>query len=161
MAGSEQQRSFAETLNDLFDENPNPRTGKRYSVLEAAAAINARVERTLPQSEWKRRRISHTYIWQLLVGDRDNPTLGHLESLADLLRVPLSRLTDREEDVEGTRHQRKLTRELQLSLRDPRFRKIVSRVRSMNEADQEVLLAFIKHAYRTAPDPDEKPTDES
>ena len=41
--------------------------------------------------------ISHTYIWQLRTGKRDNPTVQHLTALATYFGVPVSYFLDDEQ----------------------------------------------------------------
>ncbi|MCY1139612.1 helix-turn-helix domain-containing protein [Actinoplanes sp. Pm04-4] len=43
--------------------------------------------------------ISHTYIWQLRTGRRDNPTIQHLTALATYFGVPVSYFVDDEQTV--------------------------------------------------------------
>src|SRR5262245_11519515 len=71
-------RTFADRLNHLF-ETVHPRDRGPYSDREVADAINA-------ESDGK--RIDRSYIWMLRTGRRDNPTLKHIEALAEFFGVP-------------------------------------------------------------------------
>ncbi|SHG89347.1 helix-turn-helix domain-containing protein [Streptoalloteichus hindustanus] len=78
MAGSERApRTLAEKLNHLF-ESVHPAGRGPYSNEEVAAAIRDQGGAT----------ISATYIWLLRKGQRDNPTMKHLEALAAFFGVP-------------------------------------------------------------------------
>lgn len=68
---------LAEKLNHLF-KTVHPASAGPYSNEEVAAAIRDRGGPT----------ISATYIWLLRKGQRDNPTLKHLEALASFFGVP-------------------------------------------------------------------------
>ena len=70
--------SFADKLNYLFATIPSP-THKTYSNEDVAASINSAGSETT---------ISATYVWMLRKGQRDNPTLKHVEALAKFFGVP-------------------------------------------------------------------------
>ena len=70
--------SFADKLNYLFATIPSP-THKSYSNDDVAVAINSRGSDAT---------ISATYLWMLRKGQRDNPTLKHVEVLARFFGVP-------------------------------------------------------------------------
>ncbi|MFE5581551.1 helix-turn-helix domain-containing protein [Kitasatospora sp. NPDC056531] len=84
-------RSLADRLNHLF-ATVKPRGGQEYSNEHVAAACSrAGVA------------ISQSYIWQLRKNKKTNPTLRHLQALADFFGVPAAyffadEVTDR---VEG------------------------------------------------------------
>lgn len=69
-------RTLAEKLNHLF-ETIHPPGRRPYSNEEAAAAIGETGV-----------TISQSYIWLLRKGQRDNPTLKHIEALARFFGVP-------------------------------------------------------------------------
>ncbi|GAA5609708.1 XRE family transcriptional regulator [Streptomyces platensis] len=69
-------RSLADKLNHLF-ETVSPAGRGPYNSEEAARLLTAS---GVP--------ISGSYIWLLRRGQRDNPTLRHLEALAKLFGVP-------------------------------------------------------------------------
>jgi transcriptional regulator with XRE-family HTH domain len=78
-----QHRRLADKLNHLFT-TVHPADRGAYSNDEVAAAIRGRGGPT----------ISATYIWMLRRGDRDNPTLKHLEALAAFFGVPAAYFFD-------------------------------------------------------------------
>jgi transcriptional regulator with XRE-family HTH domain len=82
--------TFAERLNYLFDTvlAPNQRA---YSNEDVAAAISGSDSGAT---------ISATYIWMLRKGQRDNPTLKHVEALARFFDVPPAYFFD--DDVAAT-----------------------------------------------------------
>lgn len=67
---------FADRLNQLF-ETVTPAEGREYSNEQVAAAITAGGI-----------SISQSYIWQLRKGIKENPTLKHVQGLADFFGVP-------------------------------------------------------------------------
>ncbi|ATL71160.1 helix-turn-helix domain-containing protein [Nocardia terpenica] len=67
---------FAEKLNYLFT-TVTPSEGLEYSNPHVASAISAT---GVP--------ISQSYIWQLRTGRKDNPTLKHVQALANFFGVP-------------------------------------------------------------------------
>ncbi len=74
--------SIAEKLDRLFRQlRPEP------SYMAVADAV--RSGQGVP--------ISHTYIWQLRTGKRDNPTIQHLTALAAYFGVPVAYFLDDEE----------------------------------------------------------------
>lgn len=81
---SEQRpRNLAEKINHLFD-TIRPASGQEYSNEHVAAAIGNSGVTTISQS----------YIWQLRKGKKDNPTLSHLQALADFFGVPVAYFVD-------------------------------------------------------------------
>lgn len=76
-------RSLAEKINHLFDAIRSP-SGQEYSNEYVAASIGKGGVTTISQS----------YIWQLRKGKKDNPTISHLQSLADFFGVPVAYFVD-------------------------------------------------------------------
>jgi hypothetical protein len=74
---------LAKRLNHLF-HTVHPPGRSPYSNDEVAAAIR----------DAGGPRISATYIWMIRRGDRDNPTLKHLEALAWFFGVPAAHFFD-------------------------------------------------------------------
>jgi transcriptional regulator with XRE-family HTH domain len=86
------RRTLAEKLNYLFQTVREP--GRReYSNEEVATAI------TRDQGE----SISASYLWYLRTGQRDNPTIKHVNALARFFGVPVAYFVDDEasEQVEA------------------------------------------------------------
>jgi transcriptional regulator with XRE-family HTH domain len=78
-------RTLADKLNHLF-ATVHPASRGPYSNDEVAAALGERGGPT----------ISGTYLWLLRKGQRDNPTLKHLEALASFFGVPPAYFLDDE-----------------------------------------------------------------
>jgi transcriptional regulator with XRE-family HTH domain len=85
--------SLSERLERLFRARTNPRTGRPFTLPEVEAGIHAQAE-GLPDEERRRRQIGRTYIWQLRKGERTNPTVLHLRSLAEFFGVPVGYFVD-------------------------------------------------------------------
>ncbi|MGH3829239.1 MAG: helix-turn-helix domain-containing protein [Pseudonocardiaceae bacterium] len=79
--------TLAEKINYLF-EKVRPRDGgkREYSNEHVATEIGRASGVTISQS----------YIWQLRKGKKDNPTLKHLQALADFFGVPAAYFFDSE-----------------------------------------------------------------
>ncbi len=69
---------FAQRLDHLF-RTAHPKERGPYTPAEAADAINAAAGE---------RVVSGTYLWLLRTGQRDNPTMKHLISIARFFGVP-------------------------------------------------------------------------
>ena len=82
MAATNESR-LAERLNRLF-AMVRARGGREYSNEQVAVEIG-RVQGVV---------ISQSYIWQLRKGKKDNPTLRHLQALADFFGVPAAYFFD-------------------------------------------------------------------
>ncbi|MEV0845483.1 helix-turn-helix transcriptional regulator [Streptomyces sp. NPDC049954] len=76
--------TLASRLNQLFS-TVRSEAGREYSNEQVAAAIRL-----------KGVTISQSYIWQLRKGTKTNPTLRHLEALADFFGVPAAYFFDNE-----------------------------------------------------------------
>ena len=85
MTGTEGVFSIAEKLDRLFRATGRPEP----SYMAVAEAIRAR----------QGVAVSHTYIWQLRTGRRDNPTVQHLTALAGYFGVPVAYFLD--DDLAG------------------------------------------------------------
>ncbi|HEV3361919.1 MAG TPA: helix-turn-helix domain-containing protein [Pseudonocardiaceae bacterium] len=70
------RRTLAERLDHLFDIVRRP-DGQEYTNEHVANSVTA-----------KGVTISQSYIWQLRKQKKDNPTLKHLQALADFFGVP-------------------------------------------------------------------------
>lgn len=86
-ADGHRARSTALTLSEKLDalfRAVRPATGKEYSSEQVATSIREAGGPT----------ISATYVWLLRRGERDNPTMHHLEALAGFFGVPPSYFFD-------------------------------------------------------------------
>ncbi|WP_181871575.1 helix-turn-helix domain-containing protein [Sphaerisporangium album] len=84
--------------------------------------------------------MSHTYIWQLRRGKRDNPTLKHLEALADFFGVPTTYFVD---DAVTVRVDRQL--KLMTAMRDLNVQRVALRVSGLSTGGLDALSAMIDH----------------
>lgn len=124
----EQPATFAQRLDRLF-RVVRPRNGHEYTHEEVATAIRERGV-----------TISHTYVWQLRKGMRDNPTKRHLEALAEFFGVPPSYFLD--EDTSGIDAQL----ELLVALRDNDVRNVALRASGLSPQGLKAVLGMIEHA---------------
>lgn len=132
--------SLAERLDHLFRTVRQP-DGAEYTHEEVAAAIR---ERGIT--------ISHTYVWQLHTGVRDNPTKRHLEALAEFFGVPASYFLD--EDVEHIDAQL----ELLSALRDGGVRSVALRAVGLSPRSLDAIRGMIEHARQIEGLPDDSAT---
>jgi transcriptional regulator with XRE-family HTH domain len=99
------RRTLAEKLDHLFNTVRRP-DGQEYTNEYVANAVSA-----------KGVTISQSYIWQLRKQKKDNPTLKHLQALADFFGVPPAYFFDDEvagqidERIEALRTEREALRE--------------------------------------------------
>ncbi|WP_058042443.1 helix-turn-helix domain-containing protein [Streptomyces roseifaciens] len=119
--------SIAEKLDRLFTT-----TGKRKhgECSYTAVAESIREEQGIS--------ISHTYIWQLRTGRRDNPTLQHLTGLANFFGVPVAYFLDDKitEEIDS---------ELQLlaALRNAGVTEIAMRAADLSSGSREAVSSMI------------------
>jgi transcriptional regulator with XRE-family HTH domain len=120
--------SLAERLDRLF-RTVHPAGRAEYTFEEVAAAIRERGT-----------MISHTYVWQLRKGVRDNPTMRHMEGLAQFFGVPTSYFLD-EDTAE-------IDAQLQLlaALRESSVRTLALRAADLSPAGLAAIQAMIEHA---------------
>lgn len=85
MSGQTRPCSLAEKINRLF-ESIRPPSGHEYSNEQVAEGVCRRGLTTISQS----------YIWQLRKGKKTNPTISHLQALADFFGVPVAYFFDDE-----------------------------------------------------------------
>ncbi|EOD70028.1 helix-turn-helix domain-containing protein [Amycolatopsis vancoresmycina] len=120
--------SLAARLDRLF-QVVRPAGRGEYSYEEVASAIRAQGV-----------SISHTYIWQLRKGLRDNPTIKHLEGLAKFFGVRPSYFLD--EDTAEIDAQL----ELLATLRDRSVRALALRANGLSAAGLQAVAGMIEHA---------------
>ncbi|MEU0004303.1 helix-turn-helix domain-containing protein [Streptomyces sp. NPDC006314] len=118
--------SLADKLNHLF-AHMKPAGQAPYTVEEVARAISAA---GIP--------ISGSYIWLLRKGQRDNPTLRHLEGLAKFFGVPPAYFFD--DRVTET-----VNAELSLltALRDAKVQRIALRTAGLSEKSLRSITEVI------------------
>lgn len=132
--------TLAEKLDRLFGTVHPPGRGE-YTYEEVAAAIRDRGV-----------MISHTYVWQLRKGTRDNPTKRHLEALAEFFGVNAAYFLD---DEAARRIDEQL--ELLAALRDNAVRTMALRAAGLSGPSLEAIHGMIEHARRIEGLPDDPP----
>ena len=132
--------TLAEQLDRLFSTVHPPGRGE-YTYEEVAAAIRARGV-----------MISHTYIWQLRKGARDNPTKRHIEALAEFFGVNAAYFLDDEVT-------RRVDEQLELlaALRDNTVRTMALRAAGLSGPSLQAIHGMIEHARRIEGLADEEP----
>ncbi|MCS7480670.1 XRE family transcriptional regulator [Umezawaea endophytica] len=128
VAERQEPRSLTERLDRLF-RTVHPANRGEYTYEEVASAI--REQGTM---------ISHTYVWQLRKGIRDNPTKRHLEALASFFGVPASYFLD--DDTSAADAQL----ELLATLRDDPVRSLALRAAELSPNGLAAIRAMVEHA---------------
>lgn len=132
MGGEQRARfSIAEKLDRLF-QRVKPAGQGEYSHNAVAEAIR----------EQQGISISHTYIWQLRTGRRDNPTIQHLTALATYFGVPVAYFLDDEET-------KKIDSELELlaAIRDTGVTEIALRAADLSPSSRETISKMIMKVW--------------
>ncbi len=128
--GPAQPSTLAEKLERLFRAAHPPNRGE-FTNEEVAAALREAGGPT----------ISHTYVWQLRRGVRDNPTKRHLEALASFFGVPPSYFFD-----EAASAQISAELELLAALRDNDIRSVALRASGLSADSLGAIRGMIEHA---------------
>jgi transcriptional regulator with XRE-family HTH domain len=123
--------SIAEKLDRLFRQIHSPGQSE-VSYMTVAEAIRAR--QGVP--------ISHTYIWQLRTGRRDNPTIQHLTALATYFGVPVAYFLD---DAEAARIDGQLS--LLQTLRDAQVTEIALRAADVSPSSRETIGELVRKVW--------------
>jgi transcriptional regulator with XRE-family HTH domain len=140
---------LADRLNRLFGTVHPPGRGP-YSNEEVARAIRA-----------EGGDISRAYLSYLRKGDRDNPTLQHLEALAKFFGVPAAYFFD-----DGVAAETDAQLEILAALRDGGVRSVALRVAGLSPKGLHAVSAMIEEVRaleglpresRTGSDPDSIP----
>lgn len=124
--------TLAQRINRLFDTMRRPGD----APLSHAAAAEQITEKTgVP--------ISAAYIWQLRVGRKSNPTVAHLQAIAEFFGVPPSYLLDKDVDP-------KLDAQLELlqSLRDAGVLDLAMRASELTPESIKSLAVMVDQARR-------------
>jgi transcriptional regulator with XRE-family HTH domain len=121
-------RTLAEKLDRLF-KTIHPRRRGEFTYKEVADEIAKRGGPT----------ISATYLWELRTGRKDNPTLKHIEALAQFFRVPPAYFFDEEKAKE-------IDEELALlgALRDASVRHMALRAAGLSRASLRTLTDMVE-----------------
>ncbi len=144
MTDENRATTLAERLDRLF-RTVQPARRTEYTYEEVASAIRERGV-----------MISHTYIWQLRKGIRDNPTKRHLEALAEFFGVNAAYFLD---DEAAHRIDEQL--DLLAALRDNAVRSMALRAAGLSGPSLEAIHGMIEHARRIEGLPDDPPPPQS
>ena len=125
--------SIAERLDRLFRQL-RAAGGPEPSYMAVAEAIRA--QQGVP--------ISHTYIWQLRTGKRDNPTVQHLTALATYFGVPVAYFLD-DEQTERVDAQLDLLR----TLRDAGVTELALRAADVSPRGRETISELIRKVWES------------
>ncbi|MEU7908641.1 helix-turn-helix domain-containing protein [Actinoplanes sp. NPDC049118] len=123
--------SIAEKLDRLFKQVRSPGQGE-VSYMAVAEAIRA--QQGIP--------ISHTYIWQLRTGRRDNPTVQHLTGLATFFGVGVSYFLD---DAEADKVDGQLA--LLGTLRDAGVTEIALRAADVSPSSRDTICELVRKVW--------------
>jgi transcriptional regulator with XRE-family HTH domain len=125
--------SIAEKLDGLFRR---VRAAGQAEPSYMAVAETIRATQGVP--------ISHTYIWQLRTGRRDNPTVAHLTALATYFGVPVSYFLDDEQT-------RQVDAQLSLlqTIRDAGVTEIALRAADVSPRGRETISELIRKVWES------------
>ncbi|MEV4709060.1 helix-turn-helix domain-containing protein [Actinoplanes sp. NPDC049316] len=123
--------SIADKLDRLFKQ-VRPAGQGEFSYMAVAEAIRA--DQGI--------QISHTYIWQLRTGRRDNPTVQHLRGLATFFGVPVAYFLDDDEA-------RKIDDQLALlrTLRDAQVTEIALRAADVSPSSRNTIGELVRKVW--------------
>ncbi|WP_250035288.1 helix-turn-helix domain-containing protein [Paractinoplanes maris] len=88
--------------------------------------------------------ISHTYIWQLRTGRRDNPTIQHLTALSTYFGVPVSYFID---DEQTTRIDTQL--DLLRTIRDAGVTELALRAADVSPRGRDTISELIQRVWES------------
>lgn len=137
--GSPQRRSLAQKLNYLF-QTFHPGQSEPYSSRYVASAITAAAH----QRGDTKYEITHSYISLLRSGERDNPTMKHLEALAGFFGVPVSYFFTDDEAAGRIEQQR----ELLAAMADVGVREVAFRAAGLSPESLETIAEVLRQVRR-------------
>jgi transcriptional regulator with XRE-family HTH domain len=123
----ENPQTLAEKIDFLFRKVRNPRGGE-YSYKQAAQAIQDNGG-----------EISSSYLWLLRNGERNNPTMKHLEALASFFGVPEAYFFD-EKTATDVHEQLALL----ALVRDLGVRKVALRASGLSRGSLDVVTTMLE-----------------
>ena len=135
-----QPRTLAEKVDHLF-QTVRPAKGE-YSYEAVASAVRDAGGPT----------ISAAYVWMLRKGQRDNPTMKHLEALASFFGVPAAYFFD---DAVAARVDEQLS--LVAALRDGTVRKMALRASGLSSESLSTIADMIERVRTLEGLPDDSP----
>jgi transcriptional regulator with XRE-family HTH domain len=130
---SSEPKTLAAKLDYLF-RVVHPKGRAEYTYREVAQAINDADSSTT---------ISASYIWQLRRGEKDNPTIRHIEAMARFFGVPPSYFLDEQAAADITAQL-----ELLASMRDNDVREIALRASDLSPAALKMIKNLIEDTRR-------------
>lgn len=142
MAGEEgrtERPTLAAKLNSLF-HSFHPGQNKPYSARHVASAITAAA---VARGD-SRYEITHSYISLLRSGERSNPTMKHLEALADFFRVPVSYFFAGEDDADRMSEQA----ELLAVIADVGVREVALRAAGLSPESLKTIVDVIRQVRK-------------
>jgi transcriptional regulator with XRE-family HTH domain len=126
-------KTLADKLDYLF-RTVRPKGRGEYTYREVAQAINGAPDGTT---------ISASYLWQLRRGEKDNPTIKHIEALAKFFGVPASYFLDDQAAKEITAQL-----ELLAAMRDNDVREIALRASDLSDAALHMIRNVIENTRK-------------
>ena len=153
-AGTRVADSLAHKLDRLF-QTVRRADGREYSYRDVAAEIERRCQV----------KVSPSYIWQLRTGQRDNPTVRHIEALAAVFGVPASYFLDTPEAAQTAEELALLA-----ALRDVSVRHLALRAQGLSPQSLEPVRELIERVRQLEglnggrgrrPDPEIAPDEEA
>ena len=138
---SSEPKTLAAKLDYLF-RVVHPKGRGEYTYREVAQAINDADSSTT---------ISASYVWQLRRGEKDNPTIRHIEAMARFFGVPPSYFLDEQAAADITAQL-----ELLASMRDNDVREIALRASDLSPAALKMIKNLIEDTRRIEGLPDAK-----
>ena len=132
-------RDFADKLNHLFAVTKSP-DGDEYSNDFVADSITAAGT-----------KISGTYVWQLRKRKRDNPTIKHVEGLAQFFGVPFNYFFDDDVTDRVDQQLRDLAAEqerLRAQAGDPEAQLIAMRAGELTPSRRQLVMDLLDVVYR-------------
>ena len=130
---SSEPKTLAAKLDYLF-RVVHPKGRGEYTYREVAQAINDAESGTT---------ISASYVWQLRRGEKDNPTIRHIEAMARFFGVPPSYFLDDQAAADIAAQL-----ELLASMRDNDVREIALRASDLSPAALKMIRNLIEDTRR-------------
>ncbi len=139
-------KTFADRLNHLFATVRAPHGGE-HSNEHVAQIVAARTGATC----------SREYIRLLRAGERTNPTVRHVQALADVFGVPVAYFFD--DQVERDVNQDLEARQLQDAMRDAGVRHVAHRMVGLSDASLRTVLDVVEHVRKLEGLAEQEPPD--
>ncbi|HWG97798.1 MAG TPA: helix-turn-helix transcriptional regulator [Pilimelia sp.] len=137
--GPSRSRTLAEKLNYLF-QTLHPGQREPFSSRHVASAVTAAAA---ARGDTKY-EITHSYISLLRSGERDNPTLKHLEALADFFGVPVSYFFA--DDAGARRIEQQV--ELLVAMADAGVREVAFRAAGLSPESLRIITAMMRQVRK-------------